>query len=136
MCEKKKKLTCLFSFIGDTERRIVIGLRLGGSMDLHYQCFHKSKEVGKRITIPLHGGDLYIMSEEAVGYNWGKPSLHTFRHATGDVKYTTTKEDRAVHASRTEVGEKRQTEQKATSDAFFPCLEEEESSQKKKRKTQ
>lgn len=75
---------------GDGERRKVIGIRLGESMPLYYQWYHKSETVGDRITINLNGGDIYVMSELAVGTNWKKSSLYTLRHATGCDKYTKT----------------------------------------------
>jgi hypothetical protein len=51
-------------------RRKVIAVRLGESLPLHYQWFHESKPIGKRIELILNYGDMYIMSEKAVGYNW------------------------------------------------------------------
>lgn len=76
-------------FHGDSERRKVIAIRLGKteSMPLHYQWYHKSKRIGERIIIPLNAGDLYIMSEKAVGTDWKCRSFPTLRHATGASKY-------------------------------------------------
>ena len=36
----------------------------------------------------LNAGDVYVMSEWAVGTEWRKSSLITLRHATGAAKYT------------------------------------------------
>lgn len=83
------KNTCGIGFHGDSERRKVIGVRLGAAMTLHYQWFLDGKPVGNRIKIPLKGGDMYIMSEKAVGTDWKMKSIYTLRHATGSVKYTT-----------------------------------------------
>ena len=69
-------------FHGDTERRKVIGMRLGETMDLQYQWFHKSKPVGNRIKLVLNDGDFYVMSEKAVGFDWLKKNTYTLRHAT------------------------------------------------------
>lgn len=73
---------------GDSERRKVIGIRLGSALALHYQWFNKSKAVGNNIKINLDGGDMYVMSEDAVGTNWKKSSLFTLRHAAGCDTYT------------------------------------------------
>ena len=79
---------CGIGFHGDSERRRVIGVRLGGSMDMHYQWFQNSEPVGDRIQIPLQGGDIYMMSEKAVGTDWKMRSIPTLRHATGCQKFT------------------------------------------------
>jgi len=47
--------------------------------------------VGKRIIVPLNGGDIYLMSEKAVGTDWKRKKVYTLRHATGCDKYTTIK---------------------------------------------
>lgn len=74
-------------FHGDTERRIVIALRLGASMPIHWQWFHNYKPIGERFEFDIHGGDLYIMSDKAVGHDWKKKNIPTLRHAAGAVKY-------------------------------------------------
>lgn len=76
-------------FHGDTERKKVIGLRLGASLPLHYQWFKNSKPIGTRAIIQLNDGDVYIMSDKAVGYDWLKKNTVTLRHATGCEKFTT-----------------------------------------------
>jgi predicted NAD-dependent protein-ADP-ribosyltransferase YbiA (DUF1768 family) len=80
---------CGIGFHGDGERRIVIAVRLGDKgIPFHYQWFQKSKPIGKRIIIDLEPGDLYAMSEIAVGTNWLKKNIPTLRHATGCKKFT------------------------------------------------
>lgn len=81
---------CGIGFHGDSERRKVIGIRLGNgeSMPLHYQWFKDGKPVGERIVLNLNGGDMYVMSEKAVGNDWKKRTKYTLRHATGCDKYT------------------------------------------------
>lgn len=79
---------CGIGFHGDSERRKVLAFRLGGNMDLHYQWFKEGEEVGKRIKIELNGGDIYVMSEKAVGTDWKKKKIYTVRHATGCDKFT------------------------------------------------
>ena len=83
---------CYIGYHGDTERRIVIGVRLGDSMPLQYQWFHKFEPVGKPIKVKLNGGDIYAMSEKATGYDWKKSSIYTLRHAAGADKYLTIKQ--------------------------------------------
>ncbi len=80
---------CGIGFHGDSERRKVIGVRLGAALPLHYQWFYHREPVGDRIIIPLNGGDIYIMSEKAVGTDWKSSSIYTLRHATGCAKFTT-----------------------------------------------
>ena len=83
------KKICGIGFHGDSERRKVLAIRLGTSLNIHYQWFKNGKPVGNRIIVPLNGGDIYIMSEKAVGTDWKKKNIFTLRHATGSDKYTT-----------------------------------------------
>jgi len=85
---------CGIGFHGDTERRVVYAARIGSpevSMPLHFQWFHKFEPVGERIVIPLENGDVYVMSEKAVGADWKSSSKFTLRHATGCSAFTTIK---------------------------------------------
>lgn len=82
---------CGIGFHGDSERRKVIAIRLGASLPLHYQWFHQGEPVGERVIIPLDDGDIYIMSEKAVGTDWKKKVIPTLRHATGCSSFTTIK---------------------------------------------
>ena len=68
-------------FHGDTERRKVVAMRFGESMDLHYQWFYKTEPIGKRVQVMLNDGDIYVMSEKAVGFDWMKKNSYTVRHA-------------------------------------------------------
>ena len=82
---------CGIGFHGDGERKRVVGLRLGASIPLHYQWFTRSAPIGNRCELMLNHGDLYIMSEKAVGTDWMSSSKITLRHAAGSKKYTTIK---------------------------------------------
>lgn len=84
------KSKCGIGFHGDSERRKVVGVRLGHgeSTPLHYQWFKNGEAVGKRIVLQLNGGDIYVMNEKAVGTDWKKRIIYTLRHATGCEKYT------------------------------------------------
>lgn len=75
------------SLHGDTERKIVLCFRLGATIPLHYQWFHRHKPIGEKIQLTLNHGDLYIMSEKATGNDWKKSSKYTLRHAAGCEKY-------------------------------------------------
>lgn len=72
---------------GDAERRIVVGLRLGESFPFVYQWYFRSHPVGPRIDFMLNHGDMYIMSEKAVGTDWRRKIIPTLRHAAGCEKY-------------------------------------------------
>jgi len=81
---------CGIGFHGDSERRKVIGVRVGNaSLPLHFQWFQHSRPVGERIQIPLNPGDIYVMTEKATGTDWKNRSWMTVRHATGCAKFTT-----------------------------------------------
>ncbi len=73
-------------FHGDTEREIVIAVRLGADFPLYYQWYKDSKKVGELYECVLKHGDIYFMSEKAVGTDWKKSSKYTLRHAAGSKK--------------------------------------------------
>ena len=78
---------CGIGFHGDAERRKVIAVRLGKSMSLHYQWYIKTKVIGRRIKFMLNHGDMYVMSDKAVGFDWKKRKIATLRHAAGAEKF-------------------------------------------------
>ena len=78
---------CGIGFHGDTERKIVVGLRLGQAMPLQFQWYERHKPVGERAHLVLDHGDVYMMSEKAVGSDWKCSSFLTLRHAAGAAKY-------------------------------------------------
>lgn len=78
---------CGIGFHGDSERRIVICLRIGERMGLHYQWYQNSERKFGRVDLKLENGDMYIMSEKAVGTDWKKRKNYTLRHAAGSKKY-------------------------------------------------
>lgn len=80
-------------FHGDTERVVVICLTIGGggNYPMRWSWFINGKPCGEPIDIGLNDGDLYIMSEKAVGADWKKRIIYTLRHAAGCEKYTTMK---------------------------------------------
>lgn len=70
-------------FHGDTERRIVIGLRLGSKMPIYFQWYTHCNEIGKLFQYDLEGGDIYFMNDKATGFDWKKRNSITLRHAAG-----------------------------------------------------
>ena len=75
---------------GDTERKLVIGARLGGSMKLKFGWFFRGLPApqSKSHEIILNNGDIYVMSDKAVGYDWNMRSRYTIRHCAGGEAYT------------------------------------------------
>ena len=80
---------CGLGYHGDRERSKVLGLRLGQPMNMKWQWFYKSKPIEgcEPYEFSINGGDLYIMSEKAVGNDWLKKNTYTLRHAAGCDKY-------------------------------------------------
>lgn len=84
--------TCGIGFHGDFERVKVIALRMGETIPFQYQWFHKGLAVGERVNIVVEHGDMYVMSQKAVGYDWKRKTIPTLRHAAGSDKFLTIKE--------------------------------------------
>jgi len=74
---------------GDTERKKVIGVRLGSSMTMMWNWSFMYRPRGLNISFVLNPGDVYCMSEKSVGTDWKSGSKYTIRHAAGGAKYTT-----------------------------------------------
>ena len=79
---------CYIGFHGDKERKIVVGVRSGPGADgfpLKFQWYRNHKPVGDTGYLTLNRGDIYLMSEKAVGTDWHetKDGLLTLRHAAG-----------------------------------------------------
>lgn len=92
-------------FHGDAERRIVVALRLHSAaavqrdFALYYQWYWRGEPQGPKIAIPLTGGELYVMSEKAVGTDWRRTTVPTLRHATGADKFVGPRPAPAVAAN-------------------------------------
>jgi hypothetical protein len=82
---------CGIGYHRDTERKKVIGVRLGASIPLHYQWFLQGEPIGKRVELILNHGDIYVMSEKASGFDWRTKKKPTLRHAAGAKKFLTIK---------------------------------------------
>ena len=92
-------------FHGDTERVVVICLTIGGggNYPMRWSWFINGKPSGDPIDIRLNDGDLYIMSEKAVGADWKKRIIYTLRHAAGAEKYRTMKKWKAKSNSNNSI---------------------------------
>jgi len=84
---------CGIGYHGDGERKKVFAARFGAAeqVPLYFQWFQRSEPVGERMHIPLADGDMYAMSEKAVGFDWLKKKTPTLRHAAGCDKFTVLK---------------------------------------------
>jgi hypothetical protein len=72
---------------GDTERVLVACLRVGFEMPMKFGMFWNCLMRGESFETIINGGDLYFMSEEAVGSKWKSKSKWVWRHAAGAKKY-------------------------------------------------
>ena len=79
---------CGIGYHGDSERKLVIGVRLGKSLPLCYYWYLNNERIGPQKNIMLNNGDMYMMSEKATGNDWKNRSKLTLRHAAGCNKYT------------------------------------------------
>jgi len=78
---------CGIGWHGDSERKRVVGVRLGSKMPLHFNWFQNSKALGETVKISLGDGDIYVMSEKVVGSDWKLRKIYTLRHAAGAAKF-------------------------------------------------
>jgi len=124
-------------FHGDSERKDVIGVRTGedeeSGFPLHYQWFQNRNPIGERVQIELKNGDIYVMSEKAVGRDWkrSKDDLLTLRHAAGGPQYLIIK--RNVVGGNTEGLNK--YEKPNDEDIYKSLIKEEKSIEKSKEKS-
>ncbi|KAN0048028.1 hypothetical protein ACTA71_002419 [Dictyostelium dimigraforme] len=79
---------CGIGWHGDAERRKVIAIRTGQRMNICFNWFIDSKPIGNKFVQILNHGDIYIMSEYTVGFNWRKKKIPTLRHSAGCSKFT------------------------------------------------
>ena len=74
---------CCIEFHGDEEKRRIVCIRLGVAMPIHFQWLYNDLAVGDRMTFEIENGDVYLMSEKAVGADWLEENLFTLTHAIG-----------------------------------------------------
>ena len=86
VCEGNKYFNlkkCGIGWHGDKERRKVIAFRVGHPMQLCYNWYFRHRNIGNKLSLNLDHGDMYIMSEKAVGTDCTKSSNFTLRHSAG-----------------------------------------------------
>jgi len=81
--------SCGIGYHGDSERKIVVGIRLGTTIPLCFQWYLNSNPIGNKIIITINNADMYVMSSKAVGTDWKTKKVPTLRHAAGCDKFTT-----------------------------------------------
>jgi hypothetical protein len=74
---------CGIGYHGDSERRKVVGVRIGETMPLHMCWFKNSNQYSAVHQFELGHGDVYMFSEKATGWDWKKKVYPTLRHAAG-----------------------------------------------------
>lgn len=72
---------CYIGYHGDFERNVVLGLLLGCTCNITYCWYQYSAQISSPVNISLSSGDLYIMSDKAVGKDWKKKLIPTLRHS-------------------------------------------------------
>ena len=82
---KSKKVNNGIGWHGDAERRKVVCICIGGvDYCMKWQWFNKHRPLNSEpFEVSLNSGDIYIMSEEAVGQKWKSSSIYTLRHCAG-----------------------------------------------------
>ena len=101
---------CGIGFHGDGERRKVFAVRMGSTMPIYFKWFQNSEPVGEPFELVLNDGDMYIMSEKAVGFDWLKKKIPTLRHSTGCSKFTGVKNSDEEHVESLKEAEKQKKE--------------------------
>ena len=101
---------CGIGFHGDGERRKVFAVRMGETMPIYFKWFQNSESVGEAFEVVLNDGDMYIMSEKAVGFDWLKKKIPTLRHSTGCSKFTGVKNSDEDHVESLKQAEKEKKE--------------------------
>lgn len=74
-------------FHGDTERKKVIGVKLGEIIPFEFKWFYHGAQFGDTIHFELGDGDIYVMDEIATGCNWKRKNIFTLRHGAGCKKF-------------------------------------------------
>ena len=92
---------------------------MGSTMPIYFKWFQNSEPVGEPFELVLNDGDMYIMSEKAVGFDWLKKKIPTLRHSTGCSKFTGVKNADEDHIESLKQAEKAEKEaEKALKEAL------------------
>jgi hypothetical protein len=78
---------CGIGYHGDSERRKVVGVRVGASIPLAMAWFHQKRNITEPVLFHINHGDVYFFSEKATGCDWKRSSVPTLRHAAGAKKF-------------------------------------------------
>jgi len=113
---------CGIRYHGDEERVIVVGARFGygaNGFPLRFQWYRYGQPVGREGILELQEGDLYMMSQEAVGtLTFAKPREYTLRHAAGHDSYL---EKNDSHMNKKRKAEESPVMLHPSVGALFPC---------------
>jgi hypothetical protein len=121
-------------FHGDGERKIVIALRFGAPLSLHYQAYLNSDPIGERLTIDnLKAGDLYVMGDKATGNNWKKKKIITFRHAAERVHANKPRYCIPIDAIKEARDKKKESNRRKKEEKKTPVIERQKESNRRKR---
>jgi len=77
---------CGIGWHGDRERALIAGVRLGrktGAFPLKFCFFHDWAPVSQVWTFEFQPGDLYVPCAKATGFDAGRPSVVSLKHAAG-----------------------------------------------------
>jgi hypothetical protein len=127
---------CGIGYHGDGERRKVFAVRMGQTMPLYFQWFQRSLPIGEPFELVLNDGDMYIMSEKAVGFDWLKKIKPTLRHSTGCSKFTGVKNSDEAQKEITKQCEKQKKEAEKAEKEALKAQKKIEMDQKKAKKLQ
>jgi len=110
--------TCGIGYHGDDERpnTPVIGVNMGESRFLTFRSFFRHRFLGEEIRLQLNTGDMYFLSEEAVGVGWIRDSYRRviFRHRAGSERFLTKHDVEMVKREKKKdvIAERKRKEQK------------------------
>ena len=86
---------CGIGYHGDSERHIAVGANMGQPRTILWQLYHRFAQVGAPVAVTLQHGDMYAMCGKAIGTDWKRSSVYTYRHRAGDAKWLA-KSDKGV----------------------------------------
>jgi len=110
---------------GDSERTRVFALSVGGyNYPIQWVLFNKFCPQAEPERVLLNSGDMYIMSELAVGQEWKRSSQWTWRHAAGHPKYLSL--DRYIEAERKRVKKRLEKRRRSIDDIMTTAREDAE----------
>jgi len=73
---------------GESNVNVKIGAILGATIPLHFQWYRYNVPCLDKISVDLEDGDIYIISDKAVGFDCKTKSKYILRHASGANIYT------------------------------------------------